>query len=158
MNGKSDYLSLKKMATGKCQVKEIFMSVTNARVEANESRWIFAPKVYDFLKDASQIYIPALGVAYAGLAAIWHWGFVLEVSGTVLVIDVFLGTVLKISKTVYDNSDKSKDGTIGVSSSGVVDVTLDPSLSELTANDRVVLEVAPKPNGTDPRLLDDSQN
>jgi len=140
------------------------MSISNSRVEANESRWIFAPKVYDFLKDAAQIYIPALGVAYAGLAAIWHWGFVLEVSGTVLVIDTLLGTLLKISKTVYDNSDRSKDGDLSLTVSrdglNVSDVLLDTPISELANKDRIVLDVETETpgSGTDPRLLDNSQN
>lgn len=144
------------------------MSITKSRVEVNESRWIFAPKVYDFLKDSAQIYIPALGVAYAGLAGIWHWGYVLEVSGTVLVIDTLLGTILKISKTVYDNSDRSKDGDLNleVSSSGVSveDVLLNTPVSDLANKERVVLDVTQQDSTQevvnevkmDPRLIDNN--
>ena len=140
------------------------MSITNSRVEANEARWIFAPKVYDFLKDAAQIYLPALGAAYASLAGIWGWGFVVEVLGTIVVVDTLLGALLKISKTVYDNSDKSKDGDLSLTVSrdgvSVSDVLMETPVSELANKDRIVLEVETEATtpGTDPRLLDNSQN
>ena len=58
-------------------------------------------KVFDALKWIAQILLPALGTAYVGLAAIWHWPFADEIVKTIMIVDLFLGTLLGISTLHY---------------------------------------------------------
>lgn len=58
-------------------------------------------KVFDALKWIAQILLPALGTAYVGLAAIWHWPFADEIVKTIMIVDLFLGTLLGISTLQY---------------------------------------------------------
>ena len=70
--------------------------------------------MYDVLKWIVAIVLPALGTAYYGLAMLWHWPFVTEVSGTILLITALLGTVLGVSSAGYKNTDG--DGTMTINS------------------------------------------
>ena len=134
----------------------------------NTGRYAMPPKLYDFLKDLAQLYLPATGTFYAALAPIWGWSLVLEITGTILATTTFLGATLKLSKISYDNSDKSKDGDLKlvVNTEGEIDlssVALDSLTgSDLETNSRVVLNVKrvdAEPTSTiDPRLLKNSQN
>lgn len=141
------------------------MSISNNRVEANESRWIFPPKLYDVLKDTALLYLPAGGTLYGALAMVWGWDYSLQVAGTVLALETFLGAVLKISKTVYDNSDKSKDGDLSLTVSpgevSISDVLVATPAAELANKDRIVLDVVtenPDAVVMDARTTDNSQN
>lgn len=103
---------------------------------------------YDFFKRLAQIYLPAAGTLYVGLAQIWHLPNQLEVIGTVTVVDTFLGVVLHISSVSYNNSDKSNDGALTVDSqtNEVADVNLSADAAhDLLDKDQVVLKV----NSTD---------
>lgn len=71
-------------------------------------------KVYDALKFTAQIFVPALGTLYVALAAIFSWGHVDEVAGTVVAVDTFLGVFVTYLKLKYDASDKKFDGEINV--------------------------------------------
>lgn len=57
---------------------------------------------YDFLKEIAQIYLPALATLYFTLASIWGLPYAEQIVGTISAIDVFLGTVLKISTIQYN--------------------------------------------------------
>jgi len=71
-------------------------------------------KLYDSLRFLAQILLPALGTLYAALAAIYNWGHVEEVGGTVLAVDTFLGVLVSYLKLKYDASDEKFDGQINV--------------------------------------------
>lgn len=73
----------------------------------------FTGKVYDVLKWIAQIVLPAVGTAYYGLAAIWHWPDPDQVMGSVLVIDTLLGVILGISSASYNKNEKYA-GTINL--------------------------------------------
>lgn len=73
----------------------------------------FTGPVYDFLKYLAQIVLPALGTAYYGLAAIWHFPNADSVSGTVLIVDTLLGALLFISSKSYEKNAKY-DGAMNV--------------------------------------------
>lgn len=62
-------------------------------------------KIYDCLKWIVMICIPAVTVAYVGLAAIWEWPYADEVAKTSAVICTLLGALLGISTAEY-NKDK----------------------------------------------------
>lgn len=63
--------------------------------------------VYDVLKWIVVIVIPALTVAYVGLAGIWGFPYADEVAKTSAVICTLLGALLGISTAQY-NKDEIK--------------------------------------------------
>lgn len=58
--------------------------------------------VYDLLKEIAQIWLPAIATLYFTLASIWGLPYAEQIVGTISAIDVFLGTVLKISTIQYN--------------------------------------------------------
>jgi len=75
---------------------------------------IFSNRTYDLLKYLAQIFLPAFGVLYFGLAKIWGLPFGDQISGTVLVVDTFLGAILLLSAKSYNKSDAKFDGVLNV--------------------------------------------
>ena len=65
--------------------------------------------VYDILKWAVMIAIPALTTAYVGLAAIWGWPYATEVAKTSAVICTLLGALLGISTAQYNRLEPHDD-------------------------------------------------
>lgn len=70
--------------------------------------------LYDRLKFLAQIVLPAVATLYFTLAGIWGLPKADEVVGTIVAIDLFLGTILQLSSNAYDKSDEKYDGTINV--------------------------------------------
>jgi len=64
-------------------------------------------KVYDVLKYIAQIVLPALATLYFALSKIWGLPYGIEIVGTISAIDVFLGTLLGISKASYNKKVKA---------------------------------------------------
>jgi len=58
-------------------------------------------KTYDVLKEIAMIWIPALATLYFTLAGIWGLPYGEQIVGTLSAIDVFMGTILKISSIQY---------------------------------------------------------
>ena len=88
--------------------------------------------VYDKVKFLAVVVLPAVGALYFALAAVWGLPNAEEVVGTIVAIDAFLGMVLQISNTKYNNSDERFDGSIRVSPSADgetshLNVKLDPA-------------------------------
>lgn len=71
-------------------------------------------KLYDTLKWVAQILLPALGTLYFSVAQIWGLPYGTEVVGTLVVVDTFLGMLLKLSNDAYEESGKKYGGTIDV--------------------------------------------
>lgn len=69
-------------------------------------------RAYGFFKNLAQLYLPAAGAAYFSLAGIWDLPAAGQVVGTVVVVDTFLGAILKVSQVSYDNSEERFDGTV----------------------------------------------
>lgn len=67
---------------------------------------------YDIVKDTVTIAFPAAVTLYAGLAAIWGWGFSEEVVATGGVIGIFLGVLLKIASKKYEKLPVVYDGEL----------------------------------------------
>lgn len=74
-------------------------------------------KLYDRLKFLAQILLPALGTLYFALAQIWGLGSGTEVVGTIMAVDLFLGTILGISQVNY-NKVIEPGGTLFVTPDG----------------------------------------
>jgi hypothetical protein len=64
-------------------------------------------KTYNILKEIAQIWLPAIATLYFALAQIWGFPYAEQIVGTLSAIDVFMGTVLKISTIQYN---KGVDG------------------------------------------------
>lgn len=62
-------------------------------------------KVYDVLKWAALILLPALGTLYFALAGIWGFPYAKQIVGTITAIDTFLGVLLGISNNSYKKED-----------------------------------------------------
>lgn len=54
-------------------------------------------KVYDAIKWFVTVMLPALSIAYVGLAAIWGWPYADEVSKTIAVVYTLLCALMGIS-------------------------------------------------------------
>lgn len=65
-------------------------------------------KIYDVLKWLDIVCIPALTVAYVGLAAIWGWPFATEIAKTSAVICTLLGTLLGVSTIQYNKGEQNE--------------------------------------------------
>lgn len=75
---------------------------------------LLSNKTYDLLKTFALVVLPALGVLYAGVAAIWGLPSAEQVLATLVVVDTFLGVLIKIGDRSYNNSDAKYVGTINV--------------------------------------------
>ena len=72
---------------------------------------LMSDKTYDILKYIAQIVLPAIAALYAALAGIWGFPYGEEIVGTISALDLFMGTLLKISKDKYDKDIlESTDG------------------------------------------------
>lgn len=61
---------------------------------------------YDTLKWIAQILLPALGTLYFAIASIWGLPFAEQIVGTITAVDTFLGVLLGISSSKYnENAD-----------------------------------------------------
>jgi hypothetical protein len=67
-------------------------------------------KTYDILKYIAQIVIPALATLYFALSKIWGLPYGEEIVGTLSAIDIFLGTLLRISTSQYNKIGAEDDG------------------------------------------------
>lgn len=67
-------------------------------------------KVYDILKWIALVVLPALASLYVGLGQIWSGiPYPTQISGTIMLIDTFLGAILGISSINYAKTQvKSK--------------------------------------------------
>lgn len=63
-------------------------------------------KAYDILKYIVIIFLPALGIAYTGLSAIWNLPFSSQIPSTLDVIQVFCASCLLISNAEYNKGLK----------------------------------------------------
>ena len=65
-------------------------------------------KVYDRLKYWALVVLPALATLVAGVAKIWGLPFGLEISETIMAVDLFLGALVKVSADKYHGGDDGR--------------------------------------------------
>ena len=75
---------------------------------------ILKGSVYDTAKQAALVWLPSLGTLYFALAGIWGLPAAEQVVGSIVALDTFLGVVLHISNTQYNNSEAKYDGAVNV--------------------------------------------
>lgn len=71
-------------------------------------------RAYDITKRTVTIGLPAIGTLYFAISSIWGLPYADEVVGTIAAITTFLGVVLGISSSAYNDSEMKYDGTIEV--------------------------------------------
>lgn len=69
--------------------------------------WHLTDKVYNVLRLLVTIVLPAISALYVGLAALWGWGYVAQIVGTIALVTVFLATVLGISRSGFQKTELS---------------------------------------------------
>lgn len=113
---------------------------------------VLSNKLYDFLKFLAQVLLPAAATAYAGVAALWGWGAVTQIVGTIVAVDTFLGVVLAFLTQQYNNSDAPYDGTIHVTedpNSGLKQAVMVlnnyANPSDVVAQDKAVFKISNAP-------------
>ena len=67
-------------------------------------------ETYDYLKNFAQVVLPAISTLYATLGKLWGLPFVTEIPATIMAVDFFLGTILKISTDSYYQEPDEGDG------------------------------------------------
>ncbi|MBR4672822.1 MAG: phage holin [Bacilli bacterium] len=58
-------------------------------------------KVYDVLKWIALVVLPALASLYIGLGQFWNIPYPEQISGTIMLVDAFIGAILGISSIQY---------------------------------------------------------
>lgn len=66
-------------------------------------------KTYDILKWVAMVVLPALAVFYKGLAGTWGLPFATQIPDTIVIIELFLGTLLGVSSANH-YKNKRLDG------------------------------------------------
>lgn len=89
-------------------------------------------RFYDVLKYIAVVFLPALGTLYFGLSQFWDIFEPEKVVGTIMVVDTFLGVLLKLSTDQYNESEEKFDGHITVhdpkgDEGSTLNVSIDPS-------------------------------
>jgi hypothetical protein len=110
---------------------------------------LFSSAVYDKLKWVALVFLPAFGVLYFGLAEIWGLPYAVQVMGTSAALDTFLGVLLGISNSRYNNSDAKYDGSVMIDmrdpKKDVMSFTFDKPVDKLGEVDSVTMKVETPP-------------
>ena len=64
---------------------------------------------YDCLKFVAQLLLPALATLYATVGKVWSLPYITEIPATIMAVDFFLGTILKISTDAYFHAPDEGD-------------------------------------------------
>ena len=59
-------------------------------------------RLYDFLRDSCETYLPALAVFYLAISTIWNLPYGNAVRDSILALVAFMGTCLKINRYYYN--------------------------------------------------------
>ena len=62
-------------------------------------------KVYDVLKYLALVVLDAIGVAYKGLAEVWHLPYGSEIMQTCTILSILVGTLIGISNYRYNKTE-----------------------------------------------------
>lgn len=106
---------------------------------------LISNSTYDVLKWVSFLFLPAAGTLYFALAMIWDLPYREEVVGTVVALELFLGTILGVSNHRYNSTDARFDGTMNVEDTGphseLFNLELFDDISELANKNEIIFKV-----------------
>lgn len=95
---------------------------------------ILKNKHYDVIKWIALIFLPALGTAYFSIAQLWGLPYAEQVVGTIVIVEVFAGTLLQVSSKRYEVAE------IGVLYTDTTDLEGIPEVSSEFTKDPAELE------------------
>lgn len=103
-------------------------------------------KLYDWLKWIAQIFLPALGTLYFTIAEIWGLGHGVNIVGTIMAVDLFLGVLLGISQVTYAKQIGQGDLLVEEDETGAksMRLALDHTPEELATKQEVRFKVKKK--------------
>lgn len=98
---------------------------------------------YDVIRVLIEKILPALSIAYYGIAHLWDLPHADEVAATFAIISTFLGVVLTLSRRVYNANQASPptDGTLVVSEEGIHGAVLNTLPEDIANKDLVTFKV-----------------
>lgn len=100
---------------------------------------------YNRVKWLAQIFLPAFGALYFGLADLWSLPKAYEVVGTITVVDTFLGVLLGLSASSYNKSDDKFAGSLVVNDEDDPEartrMVFSKDLNELVGKDEITFKV-----------------
>lgn len=112
---------------------------------------VLGERTYDRIKFVVTIFLPALGALYAGLAALWGFGYVEQVVGTLAVVATFLGLVMRVSSNNYEPpiTDSTPVGGFNLvenpeTGKKVVTLDFDRDPATLESNEQIVFRLNKK--------------
>lgn len=83
-------------------------------METNTPTTLLSDVTYNRLRLVATILLPGLSALYFGLAEIWHFPYQAQVSGTIAVVNVFVGVLLTFAKAMYEASGAKYDGVLSL--------------------------------------------
>lgn len=107
---------------------------------------LLSNELYDVIKFLAQILFPAAGTLYFAMSGIWGLPSAEQVIGSITAVDIFLGGLLSISKTSFDNSDAKFGGTINVideKDKKTFSLTLNGDPNDLDTQKQVTFKINP---------------
>jgi Putative phage holin Dp-1 len=117
------------------------------KVEETQKRdHIFSNKLYGVLNACALIVFPAVGTLYFALASIWGLPAAEQVTGSIIVVDTFLGVLVKVGQNSYDASDAKYDGDMIVAKTDdktSVSLALNTDPEKMLKQDQVIFKVKP---------------
>lgn len=87
-------------------------------METNTPTTLLSDRVYNRLRLAALILLPGLSALYFGLAEIWHFPYQAQVSGTIAIVNVFVGVLLSFAKALHEASGAKYSGTLNLEPDG----------------------------------------
>jgi hypothetical protein len=84
----------------------------------------FEESTYKFLKWVATVVLPAVATFYAGLGALWGWGNITPVVGTMTLTDTLLGSLLQLSSINY-NKTQEDPAVVGATEEGEKNIPYD---------------------------------
>jgi putative holin Dp-1 len=117
-------------------------------------------RAYDVLKPVTTTVLPGVIALYVALATLWDWTNTDKVSGSIAALNVFLGLLVTLSSSKYNNADASNpagrfDGDVVTDGTTLSSLELNRPLPELRADkDELRIKmVAPRNPDEIPHLL-----
>lgn len=111
---------------------------------ASKSKPALPNPLYETLKWAVQLVIPAFGALYFTLSQIWGFPAGEQVLGTIVAVETFLGVILGLSSYQYNRSGARFDGTMKIvpkQHGDVYQLELDEDPEEMTKKDNINFKV-----------------
>lgn len=73
---------------------------------------LLSDKAYIKLEFTARVVLPALATLYGTVAALWGIPYAVQIVGTLIALDTFLGLFLGLAQRSYDKSDAPFNGSI----------------------------------------------